>query len=115
MDNIIKGVVIIEGLLLVDIELGHKRLYQQIDFRQFKKKDFGKITTIEYDLNCNANICLTHYEDGEKRYILHPQGIKIGGIIISNIDAPILVGNALPLSGFDIFIYVIGKSIGIVA
>ncbi|KAH9530622.1 hypothetical protein CY35_20G013600 [Sphagnum magellanicum] len=52
----------------------------------------------EYDPNCNANICLTHYEDGEKRYILHPRGIKIGGTVISSIDAPILVGNALPLS-----------------
>jgi large subunit ribosomal protein L2 len=92
----IKGVVIIEGLLLVDIELGHKCLYQQIF-----KKNFGKITTIEYDLNRNANICLTHYEDGEKQYILHPQGIKIGGIVISNIEAPILVGNALPLSGLN--------------
>ncbi len=44
------------------------------------------------------NICLTHCEDGEKQYILHRRAIKIGGTIISNIDAPILVGNALPLS-----------------
>ncbi|KAH9530516.1 hypothetical protein CY35_20G007600, partial [Sphagnum magellanicum] len=51
-----------------------------------------------YDPNRNANICLTHYEDGEKRYILHPRGIKIGGTVISSIDIPILVGNALPLS-----------------
>ncbi len=51
-----------------------------------------------YDPNSIANICFTHYEDGEKQYILHPWGIKIGGTIISSIDAPILVGNALPLS-----------------
>lgn len=77
---------------------GHKRLYRQIDFRRNKKNISGKIITIEYDPNRNANICLIRYEDGEKRYILHPRGLKIGDTIISNIEAPILVGNALPLS-----------------
>nr|AND47217.1 ribosomal protein L2 [Sphagnum capillifolium]AND47300.1 ribosomal protein L2 [Sphagnum bartlettianum]AND49031.1 ribosomal protein L2 [Sphagnum fuscum]AND49695.1 ribosomal protein L2 [Sphagnum rubellum] len=81
---------------------GHKRLYRQIDFRRNKKNISGKITTIEYDPNRNANICLIHYEDGEKRYILHPRGIKIGGTVISSIDAPILVGNALPLTNMPL-------------
>jgi large subunit ribosomal protein L2 len=77
---------------------GHKRLYRQIDFRRNKRDISGKITTIEYDPNRTANICLIHYEDGEKRYILHPRGIKIGDTIISSNEAPILIGNALPLS-----------------
>nr|AND48615.1 ribosomal protein L2 [Sphagnum contortum] len=81
---------------------GHKRLYRQIDFRRNKKNISGKITTIEYDPNRNANICLIHYEDGEKRYILHPRGIKIEGTVISSIDAPILVGNALPLTNMPL-------------
>nr|QZJ47923.1 ribosomal protein L2 [Tetraphis pellucida] len=75
---------------------GHKRLYRQIDFRRNKKNISGKIITIEYDPNRNANICLIQYEDGEKRYILHPRGISIGDTIISNNEATILIGNALP-------------------
>ncbi len=77
---------------------GHKRLYRQIDFRRNKKDISGKIITIEYDPNRTANICLVHYEDGEKKYILHPRGIKIGDTIVSSNEAPILIGNALPLS-----------------
>lgn len=77
---------------------GHKRLYRQIDFRRNKKNILGKISTIEYDPNRSANICLVQYEDGEKRYILHPRGIQIGDTIISSNEAPILIGNALPLS-----------------
>nr|QTT78451.1 ribosomal protein L2 [Andreaea rupestris var. fauriei] len=81
---------------------GHKRLYRQIDFRRNKKNISGRITTIEYDPNRNANICLAHYEDGEKRYILHPRGIKIGDTIISNMEAPILIGNAPPLTNMPL-------------
>nr|QFK69521.1 ribosomal protein L2 [Pogonatum inflexum] len=81
---------------------GHKRLYRQIDFRRNKKNISGKIITIEYDPNRNANICLVAYEDGEKRYILHPRGLKFGDTIISNIEAPILVGNALPLTNMPL-------------
>nr|YP_009912432.1 ribosomal protein L2 [Bartramia pomiformis]QLJ53714.1 ribosomal protein L2 [Bartramia pomiformis] len=81
---------------------GHKRLYRQIDFRRNKKDISGKITTIEYDPNRTANICLIHYEDGEKRYILHPRGIKIGDTIISSNEAPILIGNALPLTNMPL-------------
>nr|YP_009732820.1 ribosomal protein L2 [Buxbaumia aphylla]QHU77162.1 ribosomal protein L2 [Buxbaumia aphylla] len=81
---------------------GHKRLYRQIDFRRNKKNISGKVLTIEYDPNRNANICLIQYEDGEKKYILHPRGIKIGDMIISNNEAPILVGNALPLTNMPL-------------
>lgn len=81
---------------------GHKRLYRQIDFRRDKRGISGKIITMEYDPNRNANICLAHYEDGEKRYILHPRGIGIGDTIVSGAEAPILVGNALPLSAVRI-------------
>nr|YP_009867469.1 ribosomal protein L2 [Campylium stellatum]QKG04620.1 ribosomal protein L2 [Campylium stellatum] len=81
---------------------GHKRLYRQIDFRRNKKNILGKIITIEYDPNRTANICLVYYENGEKKYILHPRGIKIGDTIVSSNEAPILIGNALPLTNMPL-------------
>lgn len=77
---------------------GHKRLYRNIDFRRDKKGIEGTILTIEYDPNRNARICLTSYEDGEKRYMLHSRGLRVGNKVISGSDAPIIPGNALPLS-----------------
>jgi large subunit ribosomal protein L2 len=77
---------------------GHKRLYRTIDFLRNKKNVSGKIKTIEYDPNRNAYICLTNYEDGKKKYILCPRGIKIGDTIISGPTSPISIGNTLPLS-----------------
>ena len=53
---------------------GHKHLYRKIDFRRNEKDIYGRIVTIEYDPNRNAYLCLIHYGDGEKRYILHPRG-----------------------------------------
>jgi large subunit ribosomal protein L2 len=76
---------------------GHKRLYRQVDFRRDKIGVTAKVVTIEYDPNRNARIALVRYEDGEKRYILHPRGLNIGEIIMSDLNAPILVGNSLPL------------------
>lgn len=76
---------------------GHKRLYRQIDFRRNKIGIPAKVISIEYDPNRNARIALLHYEDGEKRYIIHPRGLKLGDRIFSGIDIPIFVGNALPL------------------
>nr|QQY86753.1 ribosomal protein L2 [Jatropha curcas]QQY86774.1 ribosomal protein L2 [Jatropha curcas] len=76
---------------------GHKRLYRKIDFRRNEKDIYGRIVTIEYDPNRNAYICLIHYGDGEKRYILHPRGAIIGDTIISGTEVPIKMGNALPL------------------
>jgi large subunit ribosomal protein L2 len=76
---------------------GHKRCYREIDFHRKKINIGAKVATIEYDPNRNANIALLHYSDGEKRYILEPKGLQIGQIIISSEEAPILVGNSLPL------------------
>nr|YP_009870498.1 ribosomal protein L2 [Acer longipes]YP_009870586.1 ribosomal protein L2 [Acer pictum subsp. mono]YP_010003273.1 ribosomal protein L2 [Acer yangjuechi]QUG11063.1 ribosomal protein L2 [Acer amplum]UFQ23754.1 ribosomal protein L2 [Acer pentaphyllum]QGX06969.1 ribosomal protein L2 [Acer yangjuechi]QKJ84807.1 ribosomal protein L2 [Acer longipes]QKJ84895.1 ribosomal protein L2 [Acer pictum subsp. mono] len=76
---------------------GHKRLYRKIDFRRNEKDIYGRIVTIEYDPNRNAYICLIHYGDGEKRYILHPRGAIIGDTIVSGTEVPIKMGNALPL------------------
>nr|YP_010436819.1 ribosomal protein L2 [Cucurbita pedatifolia]YP_010436841.1 ribosomal protein L2 [Cucurbita pedatifolia]UTA95983.1 ribosomal protein L2 [Cucurbita pedatifolia]UTA96037.1 ribosomal protein L2 [Cucurbita pedatifolia] len=78
---------------------GHKRLYRKIDFRRNEKDIYGRIVTIEYDPNRNAYICLIHYGDGEKRYILHPRGAIIGDTIVSGTEVPIKMGNALPLKG----------------
>ncbi|HEY9694531.1 MAG TPA: 50S ribosomal protein L2 [Oculatellaceae cyanobacterium] len=77
---------------------GHKRLYRQIDFRRDKHNIPAKVASIEYDPNRNARIALLYYQDGEKRYILHPAGLNVGTVITSGADAAIEVGNALPLS-----------------
>lgn len=76
---------------------GHKRLYRQIDFRRDKIGVLAKVLKIEYDPNRNARIALLRYEDGEKRYIIHPRGLNVGDIIQSDLNAPILIGNSLPL------------------
>ena len=76
---------------------GHKRLYREIDFRRDKIGIPARVLTIEYDPNRNARIALLRYEDGEKRYILQPRGLTVGEVIISDINAPILNGNCLPL------------------
>nr|QIA46848.1 ribosomal protein L2 [Pandorina colemaniae] len=76
---------------------GHKRLYRQIDFRRDKIGVTAKVIRIEYDPNRNSRIALLRYEDGEKRYIIHPRGLNIGDIIQSDLNAPILIGNSLPL------------------
>jgi large subunit ribosomal protein L2 len=76
---------------------GHKRLFREIDFRRDKIGVVAKVISIEYDPNRNARIALLHYEDGEKRYIIHPRNLKLGEMVISDLTAPILVGNALPL------------------
>jgi large subunit ribosomal protein L2 len=76
---------------------GHKRLYREIDFRRDKIGMAAKVISIEYDPNRNARIAMLRYEDGEKRYILHPRALNIGEIVISDLNAPISVGNALPL------------------
>nr|YP_009994413.1 ribosomal protein L2 [Cuscuta approximata]QNP08559.1 ribosomal protein L2 [Cuscuta approximata] len=77
---------------------GHKRLYRKIDFRRNEKDLYGRIITIEYDPNRNANICLIHYQTGEKKYILHPRGAQIGDTIVSGTNVSIKIGNALPLT-----------------
>lgn len=81
---------------------GHKRLYRQIDFRRDKIGIPAKVATIEYDPNRNARIVLLHYKDGEKKYIIHPRGVKIGDVIISSLTAPIVIGNSLPLTNIPL-------------
>ena len=76
---------------------GHKRKYRVIDFKRDKVGIPGKISSIEYDPNRSANIALVIYADGEKRYILAPKGVKVGREIISGANAPIEIGNTLPL------------------
>jgi large subunit ribosomal protein L2 len=76
---------------------GHKRRYRNIDFRRDKVGIPAKVETIEYDPNRSANIALLCYADGERRYILAPEGLAIGGTVLSSPEADIVVGNALPL------------------
>ncbi|MCI1859274.1 MAG: 50S ribosomal protein L2 [Sporolactobacillus sp.] len=81
---------------------GHKRKYRIIDFRRNKDSVPGKVATIEYDPYRTANIALIHYVDGEKRYIIAPQGLKVGMTIVSGPDADIKIGNALPLKNIPV-------------
>ncbi|NLC45043.1 MAG: 50S ribosomal protein L2 [Clostridiales bacterium] len=76
---------------------GVKRKYRIIDFRRDKDGVPAKVAAIEYDPNRSANIALLHYVDGEKRYIISPNGLKIGQMVESGPDSDIKVGNALPL------------------
>jgi large subunit ribosomal protein L2 len=76
---------------------GHKRRYRLIDFKRNKLNIEGKVASIEYDPNRNANIALIIYIDGEKRYILHPEKLIIGETILAGKNVPLKIGNALPL------------------
>ncbi len=76
---------------------GHKKLYRLVDFRRDKHNIPAKVVSIEYDPNRNARIALLHYQDGEKRYIIHPVDLKVGATVLSGPESPIEVGNALPL------------------
>jgi large subunit ribosomal protein L2 len=77
---------------------GHKRLYRIIDFKRNKHGVAGKVAAIEYDPNRSANLALVFYADGEKRYILHPSGLKVGDTVQSGPGADVRLGNALPLA-----------------
>jgi large subunit ribosomal protein L2 len=81
---------------------GHKRLYRIIDFKRDKKNIPGKIETVEYDPNRSARIALVTYADGEKRYILHPHGMKVGDAVLSGDNVDILPGNCLPLKNIPL-------------
>ncbi len=76
---------------------GSRRRYRRIDFRRDKFGVSGRVAEIEYDPNRSALIALIHYEDGEKRYILHVRGMRVGDPVTSGPDADIRPGNALPL------------------
>ena len=77
---------------------GHKQRYRIIDFKRDKFGIPAKVATIEYDPNRTANIALLHYVDGEKRYIISPSGLEVGMEVISSKEAPIKIGNTMPLS-----------------
>ena len=81
---------------------GAKQKYRIIDFKRDKVNVPGRVATIEYDPNRNANIALINYKDGEKRYIIAPKGIEVGMIIESGANADIKVGNALPLANIPV-------------
>ncbi|MGC9504455.1 50S ribosomal protein L2 [Baaleninema sp.] len=81
---------------------GHKRRYRFVDFRRDKHNVPAKVAAIEYDPNRNARIALLHYQDGEKRYILHPNGLAVGSTVVSGPESPIEVGNALPLGSIPL-------------
>mgnify|MGYP001281718150 FL=1 len=81
---------------------GHKRLYRIIDFRRDKKNVPGKVVTVEYDPNRSARIALVTYADGEKRYILQPNGVNVGDTVVAGDNVDILPGNCLPLSSIPL-------------
>jgi len=81
---------------------GAKRKYRIIDFKRDKDGIPGKVAAIEYDPNRTANIALIHYADGEKRYIIAPNKLKVGDVIESGENADIKVGNALPLRNIPV-------------
>jgi large subunit ribosomal protein L2 len=81
---------------------GHKRHLRAIDFHRDKDGIPAKVASIQYDPNRSARIALLHYVDGEKRYILAPEGLKVGTQVLSGTDAPVAVGNSLPLSAIPL-------------
>ena len=76
---------------------GVKRRYRKVDFRRDKLGIPARVAAIAYDPNRSANLALLNYVDGEKRYILAPEGLKVGALVMSGPDAEPSVGNALPI------------------
>jgi len=81
---------------------GHKKMYRIIDFKRSKKNIPASVFSIEYDPNRTAFIALLHYVDGEKKYILAPQGLQVGGKVLSGDNAAPEVGNALQLKNIPL-------------
>ncbi len=81
---------------------GHKKLYRVIDFRRDKRDIPANVAALEYDPNRSARIALLSYADGEKRYILAPNGLTVGATVLAGEGADILVGNALPLKNIPL-------------
>ncbi|MGN0605205.1 MAG: 50S ribosomal protein L2 [Oscillospiraceae bacterium] len=81
---------------------GNRRKYRIIDFKRDKENMDAKVMTLEYDPNRSAHIALVQYEDGEKRYIIAPNGLKVGDTIRSGADADIKAGNALALADIPV-------------
>ncbi len=83
-------------------EGGHKKKYRIIDFKRDKHGVPGKVSTIEYDPNRSCRVALVSYVDGEKRYILAPESVKVGDVVMSGESAEIKSGNALPLRNIPV-------------
>ncbi len=81
---------------------GHKKLYRIIDFKRNKRDIPAKVAAIEYDPYRSANIALLFYADGEKRYIIAPNGLKVGDQVVAGENVEIKVGNALPLKNIPL-------------
>ena len=81
---------------------GYRPKYRIVDFKRNKDGIPGKVATIEYDPNRTANIALINYADGEKRYIIAPNKLNVGDVIVSGVDADIKIGNALPLANIPV-------------
>lgn len=79
-----------------------KRFLREIDWKRAKNGVLGRVAALEYDPNRTANIALIQYEDGEKRYILAPEGLKIGAMVTNGPEAPLTIGNCLPLSAIPV-------------
>lgn len=81
---------------------GHKRQYRVIDFKRNKDNIPARVATIEYDPNRSARIALLNYVDGEKRYIIAPNGLKVGDVVVSGPESDIKVGNSLPIDNIPV-------------
>jgi large subunit ribosomal protein L2 len=81
---------------------GAKRLYRKVDFKRRKDGVAARVASIEYDPNRSAYIALLHYSDGEKRYILAPQRLRVGQTVMSGPGAEVTIGNSLPLAAMPI-------------
>ncbi|MBQ7303238.1 MAG: 50S ribosomal protein L2 [Clostridia bacterium] len=81
---------------------GNRQKYRIIDFKRNKLDMAATVLTLEYDPNRSAHIALVQYEDGEKRYIVAPQGLKVGDVVYAGANADIKTGNALPLSAIPV-------------
>ncbi|MEO8149081.1 MAG: 50S ribosomal protein L2 [Bacteroidia bacterium] len=81
---------------------GHRKMYRVIDFKRDKYGVPGTVATVEYDPNRSAYICLIHYADGDKRYIIAPNGIKVGQSVLSGENVAPEVGNCMPLKNIPL-------------
>ena len=81
---------------------GHKQHYRVVDFKRNKDGIVGKVERLEYDPNRTANIALVLYADGERRYVIAPRGLAVGQEVVSGSEAPIKVGNTLPIRNIPV-------------
>src|SRR5512139_2355832 len=85
---------------------GHKRRYRVIDFKREKHGVEAKVIALEYDPNRSARIALVQYTDGDKRYMVAPDGLKVGAKVVAGPNAEVVTGNALPLSNVPVGTFV---------